>query len=208
MPVPDTARTVALQVAYHLGLPYREGFIKNRYIARTFIMPGQEGRKNAVRRKLNPIKSEFRGRNVLLVDDSIVRGTTSAQLVALALEAGARNVFFCSAAPAIRYPNVYGIDMPSQTELVAFDRDEDAIAQKLGCSWVMYQDLEDLEAAVKAINPSIKVSADGHRVRRDCQKGIVDTRLHRSTMRGPHLILRSLALASLWPRSGLPPLPP
>lgn len=156
MPVPDTARTMALQVAYHLGLPYREGFIKNRYIARTFIMPGQTGRKNAVRRKLNPIKSEFRDRNVLLVDDSIVRGTTSAQLVQLALESGAKRVFFCSAAPAIRYPNVYGIDMPSQAELVAYGRDEEAIAAKLGCSWVLYQDLQDLETAVKSINPDIK----------------------------------------------------
>ena len=148
IPIPDTSRTAALQAAYILNKPFREGFIKNRYIARTFIMPGQATRRKNVRLKLNTIKSEFEGRNVLLVDDSIVRGTTASEIVQMARDAGARQVFFCSAAPPIRYPNIYGIDIPTQRELIAFDRDEKQIAEKIGCDWVVYQDLEDLEAAV------------------------------------------------------------
>lgn len=124
MPVPDTSRPCALEAARCLGLPYREGFIKNRYIARTFIMPGQKNRQKNVRRKLNPIKSEFAGKHVLLVDDSIVRGTTSSQIVAIAREAGAASIVFASASPMIKYPNVYGIDMPVVTELIAHDRTE------------------------------------------------------------------------------------
>jgi len=156
IPIPDTSRTTALQIAYDLKIPYREGFIKNRYIARTFIMPGQQMRKKNVRRKLNPIRKEFLGKNVLLVDDSIVRGTTATQIVALAREAGAAKVYFCSAAPAVRYPNVYGIDMPVKTEFVAHERSEAEIGRVLGVDWLLYQDLGDLEAAVRSLNPKIR----------------------------------------------------
>ena len=148
IPVPDTARTAALELAHHLGVPYREGFIKNRYIARTFIMPGQVERKRSVRSKLNPISIEFKGKNVLVVDDSIVRGTTSEQLVQLARQAGANNVYFASAAPPVRFPNVYGIDMPTPKELVAYGRQEDEVAEFLGADRLFYQDLDDLKQAV------------------------------------------------------------
>jgi len=131
-----------------LGVKYREGFIKNRYVGRTFIMPGQEQRQRSVRRKLNPIPLEFKGRVVLLVDDSIVRGTTSQQIVQMAREAGARKVYLASAAPPVRYPNIYGIDMPSSEELVAHGHTETEIEQMLGCDWLIYQDLKDLEIAV------------------------------------------------------------
>mmetsp|Transcript_12846 Transcript_12846/g.23087 ORF Transcript_12846/g.23087 Transcript_12846/m.23087 type:complete len:540 (+) Transcript_12846:236-1855(+) len=149
IPIPDTSRTSAVQAAYVLGRPYREGFIKNRYIARTFIMPGQETRRKSVRLKLNTIKSEFAGRNVLLVDDSVVRGTTATEIIQMARDAGANKVYLTSAAPPIRYPNIYGIDIPTREELVAYDRNEDQIAEKLGCDWVVYQELNDLEAAVR-----------------------------------------------------------
>ena len=122
IPIPDTSRTAALELANHLGVKFREGFVKNRYIGRTFIMPGQAARKKSVRQKLNAIELEFRGKNVMLVDDSIVRGTTCKQIIQMAREAGAKNVYFCSAAPAVRYPNVYGIDMPSAHELIAHNR--------------------------------------------------------------------------------------
>jgi amidophosphoribosyltransferase len=148
IPIPDTSRTSALQLALALGVKYREGFVKNRYIGRTFIMPGQEMRQKSVRGKLNAIDLEFRGRNVLLVDDSIVRGTTSAQIIELAREAGARRVYFASAAPPVRHANVYGIDMPSPSELVAHGRTEQEIEALLGCDWLVYQDLEDLKEAV------------------------------------------------------------
>jgi amidophosphoribosyltransferase len=149
IPIPDTSRTSALQVAQKLGLKYREGFIKNRYIGRTFIMPGQQMREKSVRRKLNAIDLEFRGKNVLLVDDSIVRGTTSAQIIDLAREAGAKKVYFASAAPPVRFPNVYGIDMPATSELVAAGRTGDEIARLIGADWLIYQDLEDLVAACR-----------------------------------------------------------
>ena len=149
IPIPDTSRTSALQLAQRLGLKYREGFIKNRYIGRTFIMPGQEQRQKSVRSKLNAIDLEFRGKNVLLVDDSIVRGTTSAQIIELAREAGARKVYFASAAPPVRYPNVYGIDMPAVRELVASGRRVDEVARLIGADWLVYQDLEDLIAACR-----------------------------------------------------------
>jgi len=149
IPIPDTSRTSALQAAYILGRPFREGFIKNRYIARTFIMPHQPTRKKSVRLKLNTIKSEFAGRNVLLVDDSVVRGTTATEIIQMARDAGARNVYFASAAPAIRYPNIYGIDIPTREELVAYNREEVAIAEHLGCNWIEFQDCEDLEEAVR-----------------------------------------------------------
>ena len=150
IPIPDTSRTSALQAAYILGRPFREGFIKNRYIARTFIMPGQAVRKKSVRLKLNTIKSEFAGRNVLLVDDSVVRGTTASEIVDMAREAGALKVYLASAAPPIRYPNIYGIDIPTQTELIAYERNTAQIAEKIGCDWIVYQDTEDLVDAVRS----------------------------------------------------------
>ena len=144
MPIPDTSRSSALQLANALGVRYREGFIKNRYIGRTFIMPGQKQRKNSVKKKLNAMELEFKGRNVLLVDDSIVRGTTSSQIVKMAREAGAKKVYFASASPAVKFPNVYGIDMPSPEEFVAYQRSSEEIADELGADWLIYQDLEDL----------------------------------------------------------------
>src|SRR5580693_317102 len=149
IPIPDTSRTSAMQVALKLGLKYREGFIKNRYIGRTFIMPGQQQREKSVRRKLNAIDLEFRGKTVLLIDDSIVRGTTSAQIIELAREAGAVKVYFASAAPPVRFPNVYGIDMPAVSELVASGRSVDEVARFIGADWLIYQDLDDLIAACK-----------------------------------------------------------
>ncbi|MGI9223047.1 MAG: amidophosphoribosyltransferase [Woeseiaceae bacterium] len=155
IPIPDTSRTAALQVAYHLGVKYREGFIKNRYIGRTFIMPGQAERAESVRRKLNAIDLEFRGKNVLLVDDSIVRGTTSKQIIKLAREAGARKVYFASAAPPVRYPNVYGIDMPAASELIANGRDVEEIEKLIGADRLMYQDLHGLIRSVRHDNSDI-----------------------------------------------------
>ncbi len=148
IPIPDTSRTAALPLAYKLGVKYREGFIKNRYIGRTFIMPGQKQRQKSVKQKLNAISLEFKGKNVLLVDDSIVRGTTSKKIIQMAREAGAKNVYFASAAPPVRYPNVYGIDMPVASELIAHGRDEEEIAKYLRADWLIYQDLEDLEHSV------------------------------------------------------------
>jgi amidophosphoribosyltransferase len=147
IPIPDTSRTAAVQVAQLLGIKYREGFVKNRYIGRTFIMPGHEQRAKSVRSKLNVIDLEFRGKNVLLIDDSIVRGTTSAQIIDLAREAGARRVYFASAAPAVRFPNVYGIDMPATSELVAAGRTEEEVAKLIGADRLIYQDLDDLVRA-------------------------------------------------------------
>lgn len=156
IPIPDTSRTSALQLANRLGIKYREGFIKNRYIGRTFIMPGQSERKKSVRQKLNAISLEFKGKNVMLVDDSIVRGTTSMQIIQMAREAGAKKVFFASAAPPVRYPNVYGIDMPSSDELIAHGRTEAEIARTIGADWLIYQDLDDLLDAVMKGNSNIK----------------------------------------------------
>jgi amidophosphoribosyltransferase len=155
IPIPDTSRPSAMELAYHLGVKYREGFIKNRYIGRTFMMPGQEMRKQSVRRKLNPIDLEFKGKNVLLVDDSIVRGTTSKQIIQMARDAGARKVYIASAAPPVRYPNVYGIDMPAVEELIAHNRSEVEIAKKIGADWLLYQDLDDLIDAVQKGNRAI-----------------------------------------------------
>ncbi|MEY2679914.1 MAG: amidophosphoribosyltransferase, partial [Pseudomonadota bacterium] len=155
IPIPDTSRTSALQLANKLGIKYREGFIKNRYIGRTFIIPGQQLRKKSVRQKLNAIGMEFKGRNVLLVDDSIVRGTTSEQIIQMARDAGANKVYFASAAPPVRYPNVYGIDMPAAEELIAHDRTEEEVERALGCDWLIYQDLSDLIEAVQRGNPNI-----------------------------------------------------
>ena len=157
IPIPDTSRTSALQLAFNLGVKYREGFIKNRYIGRTFIMPGQQQRKKSVRQKLNAIDLEFRDKNVLLVDDSIVRGTTSSQIIEMARDAGARKVYFASAAPPVRYQNVYGIDMPSNDELIASGRTEDEVGEAIGADWLVFQDLHDLIKAVGKGNPDIKV---------------------------------------------------
>ena len=155
IPIPDSARDSALEVANVLGVKYREGFIKNRYVGRTFIMPGQGERVKSVRRKLNAIPLEFRNRVVLLVDDSIVRGTTSQQIVQMAREAGARKVYLASAAPPVRYPNVYGIDMPAASELIAHGRSETEIQELLGVDWLIYQDLADLEWAVAEGNDAL-----------------------------------------------------
>ncbi|CAM5359101.1 amidophosphoribosyltransferase [Eoetvoesiella caeni] len=155
MPIPDSSRPSAMQLASRLGLNYREGFIKNRYVGRTFIMPGQAVRKKSVRQKLSAIDMEFRGKNVLLVDDSIVRGTTSQQIVEMAISAGANKVFFASAAPPVRFPNVYGIDMPTQAELIATGRDTNEVARAIGAAGLVYQDLEDLESSIRDLNPGI-----------------------------------------------------
>lgn len=156
IPIPDTSRTAALEVAYKLNVKYREGFMKNRYIGRTFIMPGQTQRKKSVRQKLNAIDLEFKNKVVLLVDDSIVRGTTSQQIIQMAREAGARKVYMASAAPPVRYANVYGIDMPSPREFVADGRSVDEVAKTIGADWLVYQDLPDLIASVQRGNKQIK----------------------------------------------------
>ncbi|NTV10645.1 MAG: amidophosphoribosyltransferase [Zoogloea sp.] len=155
IPIPDSSRPSAMEMAHHLKVPYREGFVKNRYIGRTFIMPGQAVRRKSVRQKLNTIHQEFRGKNVLLVDDSIVRGTTSKEIVQMAREAGAAKVYMASAAPPVRYANVYGIDMPSKTELIASSRTEEEIAAEIGADALIYQDIADLKASMQAVNPAI-----------------------------------------------------
>ncbi|MEQ8313946.1 MAG: amidophosphoribosyltransferase [Gammaproteobacteria bacterium] len=155
IPIPDTSRTSALELANHLGIKYREGFVKNRYIGRTFIMPGQSQRRKSVRQKLNAIELEFKGKNVLLVDDSIVRGTTCKQIIQMARDAGANKVYFASAAPPVRYPNVYGIDMPAASELIAAGKSDLEVQQLIGADWLVYQDLEDLVAAAKEGNPEL-----------------------------------------------------
>jgi len=178
IPIPDTSRPSAMELAYHLGVKFREGFIKNRYIGRTFIMPGQTLRKKSVRRKLNPIDIEFKGKNVLLVDDSIVRGTTSSQIIQMAREAGAKKVYMASAAPAVRYPNVYGIDMPAVEELIAHQRSDAEVGAAIGADWMIYQDLEDLIAAVRKGNPAVEgfdcSCFDGHYVTRNISEDYLD----------------------------------
>ena len=156
IPIPDTSRTAALQLANRLNIKYREGFIKNRYIGRTFIMPGQKQRKKSVRQKLNPIDLEFKRKNVLLVDDSIVRGTTSQQIIQMAREAGARKVYFASASPPVRYPNVYGIDMPAAAELIAHGRSDEEVAAEIGADRLIFQDLADLIESVRKGNPRLE----------------------------------------------------
>jgi len=171
IPIPDSSRPSALQLAAGLGVPYREGFVKNRYIGRTFIMPGQAVRSRSVRQKLNPMALEFTGKNVLLVDDSIVRGTTSREIVQMARESGARKVFFASAAPPVRFPNVYGIDMPTRAELIASHRSEDEVAREIGADALVYQDLDALIDAVRRVNPKLKSFEtscfDGHYITGD-----------------------------------------
>ena len=156
MPIPDTSRPAAMQVARRLNLDYREGFLKNRYVGRTFIMPGQAVRRRSVRQKLNAMSVEFRGKNVLLVDDSIVRGTTSQEIVQMAREAGARRVYFASAAPPVRYPNVYGIDMPTRAELIATGRSDDEIRRAIGADALVYQDIESMKQSVRDVAPHLR----------------------------------------------------
>jgi amidophosphoribosyltransferase len=155
IPIPESSRPSATQLAHLLGVPYREGFVKNRYVGRTFIMPGQGVRKKSVRQKLNVIASEFKGRNVLLVDDSIVRGTTSREIVQMARDAGAKKVYLASAAPPVRFPNVYGIDMPTPGELVAHDRTVEEIRQVIGCDALIYQDVAGMKRAIGSLNPKL-----------------------------------------------------
>jgi amidophosphoribosyltransferase len=161
IPIPESSRPSATQLAHLLGVPYREGFVKNRYVGRTFIMPGQGVRKKSVRQKLNVIASEFKGRNVLLVDDSIVRGTTSREIVQMARDAGARKVYLASAAPPVRYPNVYGIDMPTPTELVAHGRTVEEVRQIIGCDALIYQEVEGMKRAILAAAPKDAPKFDG-----------------------------------------------
>lgn len=179
IPIPDTSRTSALEMANRLGVKYREGFVKNRYIGRTFIMPGQSERRKSVRQKLNAIELEFRGKNVLLVDDSIVRGTTCRQIIQMAREAGARKVYFASAAPPVRYPNVYGIDMPAASELIAHGRTEEEVQTLIGADWLIFQDLSDLVAASMEGNPGIgkfECSVfDGHYITGDVDAAYLTT---------------------------------
>ena len=171
IPIPDSSRPSAMELAFQLNIPYREGFVKNRYIGRTFIMPGQATRKKSVRQKLNAISQEFRGKNVMLVDDSIVRGTTSREIILMAREAGAKKVYFASASPPVRYANVYGIDMPTKSELIAAFRSDEEICREIGADGLVYQDIESLKAAVRAVNPSLtefETSCfDGHYVTGD-----------------------------------------
>lgn len=156
IPIPETSNDIALEIARILNKPYRQGFVKNRYVGRTFIMPGQQERVKSVRRKLNANRAEFRDKNVLLIDDSIVRGTTSQQIVEMARDAGAKNVYLASAAPEVRFPNVYGIDMPSANELIAHGREVSEINQMIGADALIFQDLSDLIDAVKEENPDIE----------------------------------------------------
>jgi amidophosphoribosyltransferase len=179
IPIPESSRPSAMQLAQKIGRPYREGFVKNRYVGRTFIMPGQAVRKKSVRQKLNAIGVEFRGRNVLLVDDSIVRGTTSKEIVQMAREAGAKKVYMASAAPPVRYPNVYGIDMPTREELVAHGRTVEEIRQFIGADALIYQDVDAMKRVVKALNPKLdgfEASCfDGHYVTGDIRREDFDT---------------------------------
>ncbi|WP_295625161.1 amidophosphoribosyltransferase [uncultured Nitrosomonas sp.] len=156
IPIPDSGRPCALQLANCLGVNFREGFVKNRYVGRTFIMPGQQQRRKSVRQKLNAMGIEFRGKNVLLVDDSIVRGTTSREIVQMAREAGANKIYFASAAPPVRHPNVYGIDMPTRQELIATDRDTDEICTEIGADYLIFQELDALNHAVSVVSPTVK----------------------------------------------------
>ena len=156
IPIPDSSRPSALQLANRLGVDFREGFVKNRYVGRTFIMPGQQQRRKSVRQKLNAMSIEFRGKNVLLVDDSIVRGTTSREIVQMAREAGANKIYFASAAPPVRYPNVYGIDMPTRQELIATDRNTEEICNEISADYLVFQDLDALNHAVAKVSPTVK----------------------------------------------------
>jgi len=178
MPIPDSSRPAAMELALKLNLDYREGFIKNRYIGRTFIMPGQAARRKSVRQKLNAIGSEFKGKTVLLVDDSIVRGTTSREIVQMARDSGAKRVIFASAAPPVKFPNVYGIDMPTRNELIAYGRSEDEVCREITADALVYQDVEDLKRSISAANPILKSFEascfDGHYITGDISNEYLD----------------------------------
>ena len=155
IPIPSTSRIAAQEIATRLGLPYRDALVRNRYVGRTFIMPGQAQRKKSIRRKLNPIPQVFEGRNVLLVDDSIVRGTTIREIIAMVREQGAKKVYVCSAAPPVRYPNVYGIDMPARSELIASGKTVDQLAKAIGADELIFQELVDLKASITEASPGL-----------------------------------------------------
>jgi amidophosphoribosyltransferase len=178
MPIPDSSRPAAMQLALKLNLNYREGFIKNRYIGRTFIMPGQGVRKKSVRQKLNAIGSEFKGKSVLLVDDSIVRGTTSREIVQMARDSGAKRVIFASAAPPVKYPNVYGIDMPTRSELIAYGRSEEEVCREITADALVYQDIEAMKRSITDVNPLLKQFEascfDGHYITGDISRDYLD----------------------------------
>ncbi|KAF1043923.1 MAG: Amidophosphoribosyltransferase [Herbaspirillum frisingense] len=178
MPIPDSSRPAAMELALKLGIEYREGFIKNRYIGRTFIMPGQALRRKSVRQKLNAISSEFKGKNVLLVDDSIVRGTTSQEIVQMARESGAKNVIFASAAPPVKFPNVYGIDMPTREELIAYGRNEEEVCREITADALVYQDVDAMKRAISEMNPVLKnfeaSCFDGHYITGDITQEYLD----------------------------------
>ncbi|MDO9194731.1 MAG: amidophosphoribosyltransferase, partial [Undibacterium sp.] len=178
MPIPDSSRPSAMELASMLNLDYREGFIKNRYIGRTFMMPGQAIRRKSVRQKLNAIGSEFKGKSVLLVDDSIVRGTTSREIVQMARESGARRVIFASAAPPVQFPNVYGIDMPTRSELIAYGRSEEEVCREITADALVYQDVAAMKRSISDVNPllqSIEASCfDGYYITGDVSSGYLD----------------------------------
>jgi amidophosphoribosyltransferase len=155
VPIPSTSRVAAQEIATRLNIPYRDALVRNRYVGRTFIMPGQAQRKQSIRRKLNPIPQAFQGKNVLLVDDSIVRGTTIREIIAMVREQGAKHVYVCSAAPPVRFPNVYGIDMPARSELIASGRNVEQLAKNIGADELIFQDLEDLKQAITDAAPSL-----------------------------------------------------
>jgi amidophosphoribosyltransferase len=197
MPIPDSSRPAAMELALKLGIEYREGFIKNRYIGRTFIMPGQGTRRKSVRQKLNAIGSEFKGKNVLLVDDSIVRGTTSREIVQMARESGAKKVMFASAAPPVKYPNVYGIDMPTRSELIAYGRTDEEVCREITADALVYQDLDALKRSIADVNPALKSLEascfDGIYVTGDISRDYLDRiEFARHNMKGqPEDIVRS-----------------
>ena len=198
MPIPDSSRPAAMQLAMRLGLEYREGFIKNRYIGRTFIMPGQAARKKSVRQKLNAIASEFKDKSVLIVDDSIVRGTTSQEIVQMARDSGARRVIFASAAPPVRYPNVYGIDMPTRAELIAFGRSDEEICRAIGADALIYQDIESMKQDVRSLNGKLQgleaSCFDGQYVTGDVSAELLDILESSRISSGVEATRRQLAL--------------
>ena len=198
MPIPDSSRPAAMQLAMRLGIDYREGFIKNRYIGRTFIMPGQAARKKSVRQKLNAIPYEFKGKSVLIVDDSIVRGTTSQEIVQMARDSGAKRVIFASAAPPVRFPNVYGIDMPTRGELIAFNRSDEEICRAIGADALIYQDIESMRTDVMALNRGISgleaSCFDGHYITGDVTARLLDILESSRVQGGTEATRKQLAL--------------
>jgi amidophosphoribosyltransferase len=198
MPIPDSSRPAAMQLAMRLGVEYREGFIKNRYIGRTFIMPGQAARKKSVRQKLNAIASEFKDKSVLIVDDSIVRGTTSQEIVQMARDSGAKRVIFASAAPPVRYPNVYGIDMPTRGELIAFGRSDEEICRAIGADALIYQDIDSMKQDVRSLNTKLEgleaSCFDGQYITGDISAELLDLLESSRISSGAEATRRQLAL--------------